>query len=88
MSVDYINKLRKVAPLITSTHLYEGESGALRLAREIGWCLRDSSEREAKNSIKISYDVCIIGYNLRPPVDKKIWDDEVRRKYNALEDEE
>jgi len=86
MSVDYIDRLRSVAPLITHTHLYEGESGALRLAREIGWCLRDSPRREAEKSIRISYDVCVIGYRLKPPIDKRTWDNEVRRKYNALEE--
>lgn len=59
--------------------LYAGKSGALRLAREIGFGFNDSlREGESLKSIKSaaqdSYSMlCIRFYQLKPPVDAKDW---------------
>ena len=80
---DYIKNVQQALAIARSnTHIYEGIDGALRLAREIGYCLRDSDDKEAKDYFDRSYnEICVIGYDLKPPVNKKEWDAEVLRKW-------
>lgn len=82
---DYIKNVQQA--LIISrgnSSIYEGKAGALRLAREIGYCLRDSDDKEAKDYFDRSYnEVCVVGYDLKPPVNKKEWDAEVLRKWKG-----
>lgn len=61
-----------------------GKDGSLRLAREIGTCLNDFSSEEAEKGYRDSYNyVCVTGYNLKPPVNKREWDAEVKSKMKA-----
>ena len=75
--------IKKMIPAIATMpeHLYGGTDGRMRLAREIGGSLADSDPSEAEEQIRISYDSLIIGTQLRPLIDKKIWDDCVREAY-------
>lgn len=82
---DYIKNVQQALVIArNNTHIYEGIDGALRLAREIGYCLRDLDDKEAKDYLDRSYnEVCVIGYGLKPPVNKKEWDAEVLRKWKG-----
>ena len=65
------------------TGLYSGREGALRLAREYGYGLADYSDKEAFDALGRSYGlICVIGYDLKPPVDAKEWVREVREAMN------
>src|SRR5699024_10806942 len=84
---DYIKRMTgALAVTMSNSNLYDGKEGDLRLAREIGTCLRDSDEKEAQDYFDRSYiEVCVIGYRLKPPVDKREWDSEVLRKWKGSE---
>lgn len=84
---DYIKRVTgALAVTMSNSHIYDGKDGALRLAMEIGTCLRDSDEKEAQEYLDRSYnEVCVIGYGLKPPVDKLEWDSEVLRKWKGSE---
>ena len=59
---------------------YYGQDGCLRLAREYGYGLRGYAEKEAVDALRSSYGmICVIGYNLKPPVDAKEWVAEVEK---------
>lgn len=75
----YLYKVREALSIsLGQSNLYRGRDGALRLAREIGYCLKDYPDEEAYQAFRDSYTyVCVMGYNRRPPVDKKEWDREV-----------
>lgn len=83
---DYIKNVQQALSIsLGNSNLYEGTSGALRLAREIGACLRDSDEKDAQDYFDRSYNVvCVVGYGLNPPVDKKDWDAEVLNKWKNI----
>ena len=87
---DYLDAVEQALSIaLGQTNLYDGEDGALRIAREIGACLADYPEKERIDALQISYDVCVKAYNLSPPIDKKDWDDAVRQGIKkALEGEE
>lgn len=60
--------------------LYAGREGAMRLAREYGYGLADYPEKEAFDALGRSYGmICVIGYDLKPPLDAKDWVREVRK---------
>ena len=60
--------------------LYNGENGALRLAREYGYGLNDFNIKEREDVIKSSYSVlCVRFYNLKPPIDAKKWINEINK---------
>ena len=62
------------------TGLYSGREGALRLAREYGYGLAEYPEKEAFDALGRSYGmICVIGYDLKPPLDAKDWVREVRK---------
>ena len=84
---DYIKMVADaLAVSMSNSNIYDGKDGALRLAREIGTCLRDSDEKEAQEYFDRSYnEVCVIGYGLKPPVDKLEWDSEVLQKWKGSE---
>lgn len=72
-----VNALRMVNHTI-----YSGKTGARRIAREYGVGLADFSEDEARRFIRNSYTmVCVVGYNLKPPIDAKEWISEVQKAY-------
>lgn len=80
---------KKVGEALASSRpwLYEGREGALRLAREYGSALADGLAEEAENLMQngLAYnEICVKGYNLRPPVSLKEWQDEVRRAYESV----
>lgn len=64
--------------------VYDGKEGALRLAREYGAGLADSlpeqAEKEMRNSLSYN-DICVIGYDLKPPLNVSEWQQEVRFSY-------
>ena len=73
-----VNIKQALTVSLGNSNLYQGERGALRLAREIGTCLQDYDKKEAYDAFRDSYNyVCVMGYNLKPPVNKKEWDDAV-----------
>lgn len=56
--------------------LYSGEDGCLRLAREVGYALPDfsTSPRDIQSMASSTYGaVCVIAYNLKPPVSARRW---------------
>lgn len=58
--------------------LYEGKEGCLRLAREYGYGLKDYVEKERFDMVQSSYSIlCVRVYNLKPPVDAKLWIGEI-----------
>lgn len=64
---------------------YEGRDGALRLAREYGVGLADYSEPERVECMRGSYSgVCVIFYDLNPPISSKEWVDEIVNQINKL----
>lgn len=79
----YLKKVQ--AALVTSlgqSEIYAGKAGALRLAREIGSTLNDCDYETAKDYFDRSYnEICVIGYNLNPPVNKVEWDKAVLSKW-------
>jgi len=80
---EYTNKVYQ--SIISNWHnlmaagcMYDGKEGAKRLAREYGRGLADFSEKEAWNELKGSYgSLCVKLYNLKPPIDAKVWNKEV-----------
>ena len=74
---------RKVISLLPTLpeHLYGGAEGERRLAREVGGGLADSSPDEAEDEIRNSYNYLVIARLLKPCLDKKDWDDEMRKAY-------
>lgn len=83
--MDYIKRVSNALNIsLGQSNIYKGKDGALRLAREIGSSLNDSDAKEAKDYFNRSYnEVCVIGYSIQPPVDKKVWDNEVMEKWNV-----
>ena len=54
--------------------IYEGKKGALRLAQEYGYGLKDYDKKERKDAIQSSYSIlCVRAYYLKPPIDEKEW---------------
>lgn len=69
--------------------LYEGIEGSLRLAREYGYGLKDYSEKERLSMTHSSYgSLCVRFYNLKPPIDAKIWIAEINKIINKNNKEE
>jgi len=63
--------------------IYAGVEGAKQLAREIGYALRDYSEKEAVEFTKSSYSaIAVRFYNFHPPVNAKEWIMEMRKAAN------
>ncbi len=59
---------------------YTGKEGAKKFAREFGYGLNDFdlTEKELKDVVQSSYSVlCVRAYNLKPPIDAKIWVKEI-----------
>jgi hypothetical protein len=85
---DYLINVRQALQVsLAHSNIYEGREGALRLAREIGACLNDSSPKEAYAGMRDSYNyVCVIGYNLKPPVNADEWNAAVISKMEARVD--
>lgn len=79
--MDYLKAVQQSLQIsLGNSNIYQGKDGALRLAREIGSALNDCDFKIAKEYFEKSYnEVCVIGYNLKPPVDKKEWDYEVQK---------
>lgn len=56
--------------------IYYGPEGCRRLARECGYAIPDFTlNRDEQNSLMSStYScICVIAYNLKPPIDSKDW---------------
>jgi len=66
---------------ILPEHLYGGAEGERRMAREVGGGLADSSPDKAEDEIRNSYSYLVIARLLKPCLDKKDWDDEMRKAY-------
>ena len=52
---------------------YSGEEGAWRLAHECGPALLDFGEYGIENIGATYSAICVIAYQLKPPVDAKAW---------------
>ena len=63
------------------TAFFYGPDGAKRLGRECGPALLDFGEYGIKNIGATYSAICVIAYQLRPPVDAKIWLSAVREGY-------
>jgi len=86
--MDYIKQVSNALKIsLSQSNVYSGKDGALRLAREVGSCLNDSPDDEARAYFDRSYnEVCVIGYNLKPPIDKREWDNEIMKKWGIEND--
>lgn len=82
---EYTAAVRNAISLIhRDCHLYQGEEGAKRLAREYGAGLSDFPEKEAWEALRASYtELCVRGYDLRPPIDAKEWIAEVMKAWKS-----
>lgn len=83
--MDYLKKLQNALIYsLNQSNLYRGKEGALRLAREIGSILKELDDKTANEYFNRSYnEICVIGYNLKPPVNKKEWDKEILKKWKG-----
>lgn len=64
---------RAAAHLCTGGMLYDGKDGCHRFARECGAALPDFGDYGV-NNIGATYGaICVVAYNLRPPVDASDW---------------
>lgn len=66
--------------------LYQGAEGARRIAREYGAGLAFYPEDQAREYMRKSYDVCVTGYDLKPPINAKDWNREVMAGYNRVKE--
>lgn len=83
--------MRRVAMAVSShcwspDSLYYGPEGAKRLGRECGPALLDFGEYGIKNIGSTYGAICVIAYQLRPPVDAKAWLTAVRDGYERARD--
>jgi len=80
-AIEYTRKLGDALRVaVFQTDLYSGKEGCLRLAREYGRGLADYPEKEALEALRASYGlICVIGYNMKPPIDAKEWVNEVEK---------
>lgn len=58
--------------------IYYGEEGAKRFARECGPALLDFPDGEKRISETYS-GICVMAYDLKPPIDASVWFDEMRK---------
>ena len=66
------------------TNTYIGEEGALRLAREFGYGLKDYAEKERMDIVQNSYStLCVRLYNLKPPISAKEWNEEIMKMWEG-----
>jgi hypothetical protein len=84
----FIRQLEAVlAPHFAPGQIYHGQTGAMRLAREVGSALADSPDDEADDMVTSLYSRLLVRFTLGRaggvPVDAKPWFDEMRR---ALEE--
>lgn len=83
---EYTDAIRQSASrhCIEEDGIYYGKDGALRLAREYGYGLLDFSEKDAREELRSSYGkICVICFNLKPPIDAKEWITEIENKWNS-----
>lgn len=66
-------------PLCREGGFYAGIEGAKRLARECGPAILDFGEYGEKNIGSTYGAICVIAYNLKPPIDAKIWLKELKK---------
>ena len=82
-AIDYTRELGlalRIQVARDPTGPYSGREGALRLAQEYGYGLAEYPEKEAFDALGRSYGmICVIGYDLKPPLDAKEWVREVRK---------
>lgn len=53
--------------------IYAGREGAERFAREVGYAVEDYA-KIGDDAVRGSYSgICVIAYDLKPPVDAKDW---------------
>lgn len=65
--------------------IYAGRAGAIRLARECGPALLDFPD--GIKQIHSTYSgICVIAYNLKPPIDAKEWLTTMREAYMAAKE--
>ena len=83
-AIDYTRELGlalRIQVARDPTGPYSGREGALRLAREYGYGLAEYPEKEAFDALGRSYGmICVIGYDLKPPLDAKDWVREVQKE--------
>ena len=76
----YIRRLELVlAPHFAPDRIYHGKEGAMRLAREVGFGLRDF--KDADNIVQSLYSRLLVKFTLSSggvPVDAKEWFEEIR----------
>lgn len=81
MFQEYMSKIsRAAARHCVEGGLYAGKDGCLRLAREVGYALPDFSTRKGDlfDMMSRTYSgICVIAYNLNPPIDAKKWNNEM-----------
>jgi len=76
----YIHKLEAVlAPHFAPGGIYRGKEGAMRLAREVGFGLRDF--KDADDIVQSLYSRLLVRFTFATgvPVDAKPWFEEIRK---------
>lgn len=83
----YMSATARAAIRHTMAHegLYHGAEGCRRLAREVAPALLDFKDFETNELIKCTYSgICVIAYNLKPPVDAGKWIGWIRERLKEL----
>jgi len=83
---NWMNLTRNAAShLCCPGNLYAGVDGCRRLARECAPAILDFGEYGRKNISSTYSGICVIAYNLRPPVDAKTWLGWIREKITEMD---
>lgn len=83
----YVTAVRNAAKrhCIAENGIYSGKNGALRLGREFGYGLGDFGQ-VGYDEIQSTYPaLCVISYDLKPPVDASEWIAAVREGFHEYE---
>ena len=80
MFSDWMSSVARAATrhCLDPTGLYYGPEGAKRLARECGPALLDFADGE-RNASSTYSGICVIAYDLKPPIDAKVWLRELKK---------
>lgn len=82
-AVQYMHEMRQATGthLVNPDSMYFGKQGHLRFAREMGHCLNDFNTEGQNEILHGSYSsVYVIGCNLKPLLDAKEWNAEMRKQ--------
>jgi hypothetical protein len=70
---EYTKRLTDSLRMVKHSHVFSGKNGAEYFAKEYGAGLAWYPEEQAREYIRKSYSMCVIGYDLKPPINAKDW---------------